>query len=68
METIDDKMFFWADSEDGYSAEGGYYIRNDMKDFFKKLIESGKIPVGIVIDMDSYNVEVLIKCDMTKSK
>jgi len=50
---------FWKDSE--YNARGGYFIRSEIKTFLNKLIESGLEPVGIIADLDSFNLEVIVK-------
>jgi hypothetical protein len=50
-------MTFWLDDFEG-KANGGYYIRNDLKEFFKTLEKIGKKPVGIKYD-GSYNLEIL---------
>ena len=52
-------QIFWLEDFEG-SAQGGYFIRNMLKDFFIKLEESGKTPVGIKYD-GSYNLEILVK-------
>jgi hypothetical protein len=54
-----DELLFWVDGD--YEAQGGYFIRNDLKKFFEKLIATGKEPVGIKIDMKSLNLEVIVK-------
>ena len=53
------EITLWKDGD--YVAKGGYFIRNNLKDFIKVLLESGHEPVGIRIDMDSYNLEVMVK-------
>lgn len=50
---------FWKDGS--YEAAGGIYIRNDLKNFFKTLSEKGLIPVGLKIDDESWNVEVIVE-------
>jgi hypothetical protein len=50
---------FWKDGE--YAARGGYFIRNNLKEFFGKLIENGLEPVGIIVDLESFNLEVIVK-------
>ena len=50
---------FWKDGE--YAARGGYFIRNNLKEFFDKLIENGLEPVGIIVDLESFNLEVIVK-------
>jgi hypothetical protein len=54
-----DIIEFWKDGE--YTAKGGYFIRNSLRDFFEKLIDSGLEPVGVLVDMKSYNLEVIVK-------
>lgn len=56
---IPDQVIFWADGD--YDAVGGYFIRNNLKEFFQKLYEAGKEPVGIRVDMNSLNLEVIVK-------
>lgn len=51
----------WKDGE--YGAKGGYFIRNNLKDFFQTLIDNGLEPVGIQVDMESYTLEVIVKHD-----
>lgn len=53
------EIMLWKDGD--YEAKGGFFIRNNLKDFFKTLIEAGHEPVGIKVDMDSYNLEVIVK-------
>ena len=52
------EMIFWKDGD--YDAQGGFYIRSELKTFINKLIEAGHKPVGIKIDLESFNVEVLV--------
>jgi hypothetical protein len=52
-------QIFWLEDFEG-SAQGGYFIRNMLKDFFAKLEENGKTPVGIKYN-GSYNLEILVK-------
>ncbi len=56
---IPDQVMFWMDGD--YEAQGGYFIRNNLKEFFQKLYEAGKEPVGIRVDMKSLNLEVIVK-------
>ena len=58
-EEQENKLEFWVDGD--YNGRGGYYIRNNLKDFFKILIDAGLEPVGVIVDMESYNVEVVVK-------
>jgi len=57
----ENKLEFWKDGE--YNARGGYFIRNNLKDFLQMIIDSGKEPVGIIVDMNSLNLEVIVKND-----
>jgi hypothetical protein len=50
---------FWKDGE--YTARGGYFIRNNLKEFFGKLIDNNLEPVGIIVDLDSFNMEIIVK-------
>jgi hypothetical protein len=53
------ELLFWVDGD--YDAVGGYFIRNNLKEFFQKLYKAGKEPVGIRVDMNSLNLEVIVK-------
>jgi hypothetical protein len=53
------EMIFWKDGD--YDAVGGFFIRNNLKEFINKLIEAGHEPVGIKIDLESFNLEVIVK-------
>jgi hypothetical protein len=53
------EMIFWKDGD--YDAQGGFYIRSELKTFINKLIEAGHKPVGIKIDLESFNVEVFVE-------
>lgn len=55
----DKRLFFWLDGD--YTAQGGYFVRNNLKDFFDMLIKDGKEPVGIAVDLESFNLEVIVK-------
>ena len=55
---IEDKMF-WLDDFDG-EAVGGFFIRNTLKDFMKKLEETGLNPIGIKYD-GTFNLEVIVE-------
>jgi len=52
------ELYFFKDGD--YDAVGGYYIRSEIKTFINKLIEAGHEPVGIKVDLESFNVEVLV--------
>ena len=58
---IPDTLEMWKDGD--FIGKGGFFIRNDLKDFLIKLMEAGHEPVGIRIDMDSFNLEVIVKED-----
>ena len=53
------EIIFWKDGD--YDAQGGFFVRNDLKTFINKLIEAGHEPVGIKIDLESFNLEVIVK-------
>lgn len=52
-------MIFWLDGD--YSATGGYFVRSELKDFINLLISKGEEPVGIKIDLESFDLEVIVK-------
>jgi hypothetical protein len=54
----ENELFFWKDGD--YDAQGGFFIRSELKTFIKQIIEAGHEPVGIKIDLESFNVEVLV--------
>ena len=56
---MSEKQIFWLDGWEG-RAKGGYYIRNNLKEFFSKLKEKGMKPVGIAYD-GSYNLEIIVE-------
>jgi len=53
------EMIFWKDGD--YDAVGGFFVRSELKTFINKLIEAGHEPVGIKIDLESFNLEVIVK-------
>jgi hypothetical protein len=53
------EMIFWKDGD--YDAVGGFFVRNNLKEFISKLIEAGHEPVGIKVDLESFNLEVIVK-------
>ena len=57
------EIMFWKDGD--YIAKGGFYVRNNLKEFLNTLIEAGHEPVGIKVDLDSFNLEVIVKTDDT---
>ena len=52
-------LILWKDGFKG-NAKGGYFIRNDLFKFIKKIKDSGLEPVGIKIQ-DGWNLEVIVK-------
>ncbi len=58
---MENEILFWKDGD--YSAKGGYFVRNDLKNFLKTLVDAGLEPVGIKVDMESFNLEVIVKAD-----
>ena len=56
--TNETELYFFKDGD--YDAQGGFFVRSDLKVFINKLIEAGHEPVGIKVDLDSFNLEVLV--------
>lgn len=50
---------FWKDGD--YTARGGYFVRSEIKTFFNTLIKEGLEPVGLIVDLESFNLEVIVK-------
>ena len=50
---------FWLEGED--DGAGGVFIRTELGPFFAKMLSQGMRPVGIVIDGDERNTQVLYK-------
>lgn len=64
--TKDKPIIFWADIPEATGkAQGGYFLRNTLKDFFEKLEGEGKKIVGIKFD-GSYNLEILVEAPLTE--
>ena len=55
------EIYFFKDGD--YDAQGGFFVRSDLKVFINKLIEAGHKPVGIKVDLDSFNLEVLVAAE-----
>jgi hypothetical protein len=55
---MEKKVFF--DEKFQGEAAGGFYLRNDLKEFLEKLAEKQLNPVGIVFD-GSFNLEILVE-------
>lgn len=53
------EYLFFKDGE--YEAVGGIFVRNDIKTFFNTLKDKGLNPVGIKIDDESFNLEVIVE-------
>jgi hypothetical protein len=56
---MENEILFWKDGD--YTARGGFFVRNNLKEFLQTLIDAGHEPVGIRIDMGSLNLEVIVK-------
>lgn len=54
-----EEEIFWKDGD--YEAQGGIFVRNELGPFFKILIEKGIEPVGIKVNPESRNLEIIIK-------
>lgn len=54
------EITFWVDGSYG-AVEGAYFVRNDLKVFINKLIKEGHEPIGIKLDLDSFNLEIIVK-------
>ena len=52
---------FWDEQFKG-TAQGGYFVRNDLFKFFKKLKDDNKKPVGIIVG-DDWNLEVIVSAE-----
>lgn len=50
---------FFKDGE--YEAVGGFFVRSNLKEFFKTLKDKGLNPVGLKIDDESFNLEVMVE-------
>lgn len=53
------ELLFQKDGD--YAAVGGIFVRNNLKEIMNKIIENGDEPVGIKIDLESFNLEIIIK-------
>lgn len=54
-----DKQIFWLAGWSG-DSNGGFFCRNDMKEFFERCEKQGMKIVGIVYD-GSYDLEFIIE-------
>lgn len=52
---------FWKDVDYDYEGVGGIFVRNDLKNFFSTLQEKGLNPVGIKVDSESFNMEIIVE-------
>ena len=59
---MSDEKIFWLEEFTEGAATGGFFVRNTLKEFIKKLEDDGKEVVGIKID-DTFNLEVIIKSE-----
>ena len=55
------EITFWKDGD--YIARGGFYFRSNLKEQMQMMINSGREPVGIKVDLDSFNIEIIVKAD-----
>lgn len=53
------ERIFWLDGWKGEEAKGGLYFRCNLKTHIKKVIDTGRKPVGITVDDDSFNIQIL---------
>ena len=56
---MSEENIFWLENWEG-KAKGGYFIRNNLFEFFGRLKESGEKPVGIKIE-DDWNMEIIVE-------
>lgn len=56
---------FWKDGQ--YEATGGIFVRNNLKEFFQTLKTKGMNPVGLKIDDESFNLEVIVEKNQDSS-
>ena len=56
---MENKKIFWIDNFSGEAA-GGFFIRNDLKNFIENLEENGLNPVGISYD-GTFNLEIIVE-------
>ena len=59
---MSDEKIFWLEEFTEGAATGGFFVRNTLKEFIKKLEDDGKEVVGIKID-DTFNLEVIVKSE-----
>lgn len=50
---------FFKDGD--YEAVGGIFVRNNIKEFFNTLKAKGLNPVGLKVDDESFNLEVIVE-------
>lgn len=62
--TEDKPVVFWSGSN--AKGKGGYFIRNNLKEFIERLIEHGENPIGIAYN-GSYNLEIIVEDKDTKT-
>jgi len=56
---MEEKKTFWLQDFEG-KAKGGYFIRNNLKEFVEKLKNNNMKLVGIKYD-GSYNLECIVE-------
>jgi len=60
-------MEFKFFKEGDYVAQGGFFVRSDLKNFLKLLVDKGYKPVGVKIDLESFNLEVFVENHNTEA-
>jgi hypothetical protein len=50
---------FFKDGD--FQAMGGFYVRNNLKEFLNTLQAAGLNPVGLKVDDESFNLEVIVE-------
>ena len=59
---MNDEKIFWLEEFTEGAATGGFFVRNTLKEFIKRLEDEGKEVVGIKVD-DTFNLEVIVKTE-----
>jgi hypothetical protein len=57
--SVNQQDIFWKDGDFG-DCVGGFYIKNNLKEFIDKCKETGLNPVGLKVDEDGI-VEVIVQ-------
>ena len=56
---MENENIFWVDNFEG-KAQGGFFVRNNLCEFFETLRKAGHEPVGLKVD-ESFNLEVIVR-------